>query len=74
MIYTTDFNTDDYKAITVEKLIEILRTLPSDWQVWTNKVKNLSVGDGQTWQGYIDFASDTWNPRSGSLDQKEKEA
>jgi len=63
MIYSLNFEQPDYKAITVEKLMAILRDLPPDWQIWTNRVKNLSVGDGQTIRGYIDLAEDTWNPQ-----------
>lgn len=62
MMHNTNFDTPDYKTITVGKLIQILQTLPPDWEIWTNAVKNLSLGDGKEIQGYIDIAEEVWNP------------
>lgn len=51
---------DDYKTITIGKLKALLAELPDDWEIWANQVKNLSVGNGTTWKGYIDIAQEVF--------------
>lgn len=60
MIHNLNFESADYKTITVCKLREILKALPDDWEIWANSVRNLSVGDGATVKGFIDIAEETF--------------
>jgi len=59
-----DPNAQDYKTITVARLIELLQAMPPDWEVWANDVRNLNLGDGKVWQGYIDIADELFYPNT----------
>jgi hypothetical protein len=65
-MYHEDCNAtiQDYKTISVAKLIEILQTLPPDWEVWANHIRNFSLGDGKEWKGYIDIGEERVYPPS----------
>lgn len=67
-MYHKDCNASmqDYKTITAAKLIEILQTMPPDWEVWANDVRNLNLGNGKQWQGYIDIGEELFYPASTS--------
>lgn len=48
------------KYIRTDKLIELLQTLPPNYEIEVNAVGNLSIYDGPgKWKGYIDLNSET---------------
>ena len=47
------------KQLTVEQLIRILKSLPDNWKVEANSVRNLTVFDDTgKYVGFIDFLFD----------------